>query len=195
MTADVVYVFQFYFHNNPVQHVVLWDNDCQKSPNALCDWMESFGWISPVLVQHPKDLSNNKHLRTNFFMWLRPSWCSDLFILYSRFYVLCASSCLIFQQFGGLIWKWHLPCVCIFSDDPTAWAVLLAACHAENTVVHLHNKQSKQTHLEKMIVTAISAKSKAALLFLITNVLTAVFNWNKSLMKILVHWAAAKFAV
>uniref|UniRef100_A0A670Y4Y7 SKI3 subunit of superkiller complex n=1 Tax=Pseudonaja textilis TaxID=8673 RepID=A0A670Y4Y7_PSETE len=45
-------------------------------------------------------------------------------------------------------------------DDPTAWAVLLAACHAENTIVHLHNKQPKQTHLEKMIVSAISAKTK-----------------------------------
>uniref|UniRef100_A0A8C6V660 SKI3 subunit of superkiller complex n=1 Tax=Naja naja TaxID=35670 RepID=A0A8C6V660_NAJNA len=44
--------------------------------------------------------------------------------------------------------------------DPTAWAVLLAACHAENTIAHLHNKQPKQTHLEKMIVTAISAKTK-----------------------------------
>uniref|UniRef100_A0A8C5SH60 SKI3 subunit of superkiller complex n=1 Tax=Laticauda laticaudata TaxID=8630 RepID=A0A8C5SH60_LATLA len=38
------------------------------------------------------------------------------------------------------------------ANDPTAWAVLLAACHAENTIVHLHNKQPKQTHLEKMIV-------------------------------------------
>ncbi|XP_063151480.1 superkiller complex protein 3 [Candoia aspera] len=45
-------------------------------------------------------------------------------------------------------------------DDPAAWAVLLAACHAENTIVHLHNKQAKQTHLEKMIVTTISAKTK-----------------------------------
>ncbi|XP_034296590.1 superkiller complex protein 3 isoform X2 [Pantherophis guttatus] len=54
-----------------------------------------------------------------------------------------------------------LKAVHLSPDDPTAWAVLLAACHAENTVVHLHNKQSKQTHLEKMIVTAISAKTKA----------------------------------
>uniref|UniRef100_A0A670Y5G3 SKI3 subunit of superkiller complex n=1 Tax=Pseudonaja textilis TaxID=8673 RepID=A0A670Y5G3_PSETE len=46
------------------------------------------------------------------------------------------------------------------ANDPTAWAVLLAACHAENTIVHLHNKQPKQTHLEKMIVSAISAKTK-----------------------------------
>ncbi|ETE71806.1 Tetratricopeptide repeat protein 37, partial [Ophiophagus hannah] len=53
-----------------------------------------------------------------------------------------------------------LKAVHLSPDDPTAWAVLLAACHAENTIVHLHNKQPKQTHLEKMIVTAISAKTK-----------------------------------
>ncbi|KAG8130900.1 putative Tetratricopeptide repeat protein [Naja naja] len=53
-----------------------------------------------------------------------------------------------------------LKAVHLSPDDPTAWAVLLAACHAENTIAHLHNKQPKQTHLEKMIVTAISAKTK-----------------------------------
>uniref|UniRef100_A0A8C5SHY7 SKI3 subunit of superkiller complex n=1 Tax=Laticauda laticaudata TaxID=8630 RepID=A0A8C5SHY7_LATLA len=53
-----------------------------------------------------------------------------------------------------------LKAVHLSPDDPTAWAVLLAACHAENTIVHLHNKQPKQTHLEKMIVSAISAKIK-----------------------------------
>ncbi|XP_042305349.1 tetratricopeptide repeat protein 37 isoform X2 [Sceloporus undulatus] len=45
-------------------------------------------------------------------------------------------------------------------DDPAAWSVLLAACHAENTVVCLHNTQPKRTNLEKMIVTTISAKTK-----------------------------------
>lgn len=48
-----------------------------------------------------------------------------------------------------------------FSDDPATWAVLLAACHAENTVVCLHNVQPKRTNLGKMIVATISAKSKA----------------------------------
>lgn len=124
----------------------------------VTEWDHLAGFLqSQFSTLSTEDLNNNKHLRTKFFMWLGPSGCSDLFILYFRFYVH-----LIFQQFGGLIWKWHLPCVCIFSDDPTAWAVLLAACQAENTIVHLHNKQSKQTHLEKMIVTAISAKSEAA---------------------------------
>ncbi|XP_048359260.1 tetratricopeptide repeat protein 37 [Sphaerodactylus townsendi] len=45
-------------------------------------------------------------------------------------------------------------------DDPAAWAVLLAACHAENTIVCLHNTHPKRTNLEKMFVATISAKIK-----------------------------------
>uniref|UniRef100_A0A8D0BF23 SKI3 subunit of superkiller complex n=1 Tax=Salvator merianae TaxID=96440 RepID=A0A8D0BF23_SALMN len=48
----------------------------------------------------------------------------------------------------------------LYPDDPAAWAVLLAACHAENTVACLHNTHPKRTSLEKMIVAAISAKTK-----------------------------------
>ncbi|KAJ7335765.1 hypothetical protein JRQ81_013706 [Phrynocephalus forsythii] len=48
----------------------------------------------------------------------------------------------------------------LFPDDPAAWSVLLAACHAENTLVCLHNTEPKKTHLEKMIVTTVSAKTK-----------------------------------
>uniref|UniRef100_A0A8D2KVQ7 Tetratricopeptide repeat domain 37 n=1 Tax=Varanus komodoensis TaxID=61221 RepID=A0A8D2KVQ7_VARKO len=45
-------------------------------------------------------------------------------------------------------------------DDAAAWAVLLAACHAENTVACLHNAQPKRTHLMEMLVATISIKTK-----------------------------------
>ncbi|XP_077203715.1 superkiller complex protein 3 isoform X2 [Paroedura picta] len=45
-------------------------------------------------------------------------------------------------------------------DDPFAWAVLLAACHTENTIACLHNTHPKRTNLEKMLVATISAKTK-----------------------------------
>lgn len=45
-------------------------------------------------------------------------------------------------------------------DDPATWAVLLAACHAENTVGCLHNTQPKRTNLGEMVVATISAKTK-----------------------------------
>uniref|UniRef100_A0A8D2JD68 Tetratricopeptide repeat domain 37 n=1 Tax=Varanus komodoensis TaxID=61221 RepID=A0A8D2JD68_VARKO len=45
-------------------------------------------------------------------------------------------------------------------DDAAAWAVLLAACHAENTVACLHNAQPKRTHLMEMLVATISIKKK-----------------------------------
>nr|XP_056704629.1 SKI3 subunit of superkiller complex protein [Euleptes europaea] len=45
-------------------------------------------------------------------------------------------------------------------DDPAAWAVLLAACYAENTIVCLNNTHPKRTNLEKMFVATISAKTK-----------------------------------
>ncbi|XP_062985670.1 superkiller complex protein 3 isoform X2 [Elgaria multicarinata webbii] len=45
-------------------------------------------------------------------------------------------------------------------DDPAAWAVLLAACHAENTVACLHNTQPKRINLGEMIVATISVKTK-----------------------------------
>lgn len=47
-----------------------------------------------------------------------------------------------------------------FSDDPAAWAVLMASCHAENTVVCLSNTQLKRTDLEMTLVATVSAKSK-----------------------------------
>lgn len=43
--------------------------------------------------------------------------------------------------------------------------MLLAACHAENTLVCLQNTEPKRTNLEKMIVTTVSAKSKVFLWF------------------------------
>uniref|UniRef100_A0ABM5FT79 Superkiller complex protein 3 n=1 Tax=Pogona vitticeps TaxID=103695 RepID=A0ABM5FT79_9SAUR len=48
----------------------------------------------------------------------------------------------------------------LFPDDPAAWSVLLAACHAENTIVCLYNTEPKKTNLEKMIVTTVSTKTK-----------------------------------
>lgn len=47
-----------------------------------------------------------------------------------------------------------------FLDNPAAWAVLMAACHAENTVVCLNNTQPKRTDLEMTLVSTVSAKSK-----------------------------------
>ncbi|XP_021235950.1 tetratricopeptide repeat protein 37 [Numida meleagris] len=44
-------------------------------------------------------------------------------------------------------------------DNPAAWAVLMAACHAENTVVCLNNTQPKRTDLEMTLVSTISAKT------------------------------------
>ncbi|NXL93266.1 TTC37 protein, partial [Alectura lathami] len=44
-------------------------------------------------------------------------------------------------------------------DNPAAWAVLMAACHAENTVVCLNNTQPKRTGLEMTLVSTISAKT------------------------------------
>uniref|UniRef100_A0A7M4E7J6 SKI3 subunit of superkiller complex n=1 Tax=Crocodylus porosus TaxID=8502 RepID=A0A7M4E7J6_CROPO len=46
----------------------------------------------------------------------------------------------------------------LFPDDPAAWAVLMAACHAENTVVCLNNTQLRRTDLETMLVATVSAK-------------------------------------
>uniref|UniRef100_A0A8B9NK88 Tetratricopeptide repeat domain 37 n=1 Tax=Accipiter nisus TaxID=211598 RepID=A0A8B9NK88_9AVES len=43
-------------------------------------------------------------------------------------------------------------------DNPSAWAVLMAACHAENTVVCLNNTQPKLTDLEMILVATVSAK-------------------------------------
>ncbi|KAM6392204.1 superkiller complex protein 3 isoform 2-T3 [Rhynochetos jubatus] len=45
-------------------------------------------------------------------------------------------------------------------DNPAAWAVLMAACHAENTVVCLNNAQPKRTGLEMTLVSAVSAKTR-----------------------------------
>ncbi|NWR58481.1 TTC37 protein, partial [Bucorvus abyssinicus] len=44
-------------------------------------------------------------------------------------------------------------------DNPTAWAVLVAACHAENTVVCLNNTEPKRTGLEITLVSTVSAKT------------------------------------
>uniref|UniRef100_A0A669R1N4 Tetratricopeptide repeat domain 37 n=1 Tax=Phasianus colchicus TaxID=9054 RepID=A0A669R1N4_PHACC len=46
----------------------------------------------------------------------------------------------------------------ICPDNPSAWTVLMAACHAENTVVCLNNTQPKRTDLEMILVSTISAK-------------------------------------
>uniref|UniRef100_A0A8C0AMS3 Tetratricopeptide repeat domain 37 n=1 Tax=Buteo japonicus TaxID=224669 RepID=A0A8C0AMS3_9AVES len=43
-------------------------------------------------------------------------------------------------------------------DNPSAWAVLMAACHAENTVVCLNNTQPRLTDLEMILVATVSAK-------------------------------------
>lgn len=45
-------------------------------------------------------------------------------------------------------------------DNPAAWAVLMAACHTENTVVCLNNTQPKRTGLEMTLVSTISAKTR-----------------------------------
>ncbi|KFP87318.1 Tetratricopeptide repeat protein 37, partial [Apaloderma vittatum] len=45
-------------------------------------------------------------------------------------------------------------------DNPAAWAVLMAACHAENTVVCLNNTQPKRTNLEMTLVSTVSAKTR-----------------------------------
>ncbi|XP_072215767.1 superkiller complex protein 3 [Excalfactoria chinensis] len=47
----------------------------------------------------------------------------------------------------------------ICPDNPAAWAVLMAACHAENTVACLKNTQPKKTDLEMTLVSTISAKT------------------------------------
>ncbi|XP_065717322.1 superkiller complex protein 3 isoform X2 [Patagioenas fasciata] len=47
----------------------------------------------------------------------------------------------------------------LFPDNPAAWAVLMAACHAENTVVCLNNTQPKLTDLEMTLLSTVSAKT------------------------------------
>ncbi|NXD10853.1 TTC37 protein, partial [Nothocercus nigrocapillus] len=44
-------------------------------------------------------------------------------------------------------------------DNPAAWAVLMAACHAENTIACLNNAEPKRTDLEMTFVSTISAKT------------------------------------
>ncbi|KAF4804620.1 Tetratricopeptide repeat protein 37 [Turdus rufiventris] len=44
-------------------------------------------------------------------------------------------------------------------DNPAAWAVLMAACHAENTVVCLNNTEPKRTGLEMTLLSTVSAKT------------------------------------
>ncbi|XP_062455877.1 superkiller complex protein 3 [Rhea pennata] len=44
-------------------------------------------------------------------------------------------------------------------DNPAAWAVLMAACHAENTIGCLNNTEPMQTDLEMTLVSTISAKT------------------------------------
>uniref|UniRef100_A0A8B9I260 SKI3 subunit of superkiller complex n=1 Tax=Anser brachyrhynchus TaxID=132585 RepID=A0A8B9I260_9AVES len=48
--------------------------------------------------------------------------------------------------------------LCPGDYNPAAWAVLMAACHTENTVVCLNNTQPKRTGLEMTLVSTISAK-------------------------------------
>ncbi|XP_023800448.1 tetratricopeptide repeat protein 37 isoform X2 [Cyanistes caeruleus] len=47
----------------------------------------------------------------------------------------------------------------VFPENPAAWAVLMAACHAENTVVCLNNTEPKRTGLEMTLVSSVSAKT------------------------------------
>ncbi|XP_010192458.1 PREDICTED: tetratricopeptide repeat protein 37-like, partial [Mesitornis unicolor] len=47
----------------------------------------------------------------------------------------------------------------LYPDNPVAWAMLMAACHAENTVVCLNNTQPKRTGLEMTLVSTVSAKT------------------------------------
>ncbi|XP_066196026.1 superkiller complex protein 3 [Sylvia atricapilla] len=47
----------------------------------------------------------------------------------------------------------------ICPDNPAAWAVLMAACHAENTVVCLNNTEPKHTGLEMTLVSTVSTKT------------------------------------
>ncbi|KFV54127.1 Tetratricopeptide repeat protein 37, partial [Tyto alba] len=44
-------------------------------------------------------------------------------------------------------------------DNPAAWAVLMAACHAENTVASLNNTQPKRMNLEMILLSTVSAKT------------------------------------
>ncbi|XP_042711758.2 superkiller complex protein 3 isoform X1 [Chrysemys picta bellii] len=48
----------------------------------------------------------------------------------------------------------------LFPDDPATWAVLMGACHAENTVVYLRDTQPKRRDLEMTLVATVSAKTK-----------------------------------
>uniref|UniRef100_A0A8C7EGZ2 TTC37 protein n=1 Tax=Nothoprocta perdicaria TaxID=30464 RepID=A0A8C7EGZ2_NOTPE len=45
-------------------------------------------------------------------------------------------------------------------DDPAAWAVLMAACHAENTIARLNDAEPKHTGLEMTLVSTISVKTE-----------------------------------
>uniref|UniRef100_A0A8C4XJW5 Tetratricopeptide repeat domain 37 n=1 Tax=Falco tinnunculus TaxID=100819 RepID=A0A8C4XJW5_FALTI len=44
-------------------------------------------------------------------------------------------------------------------DNPAAWAVIMAACHAENTVACLNSSQPKRIDLEMTLLSTVSAKS------------------------------------
>uniref|UniRef100_A0A8C4XJG7 Tetratricopeptide repeat domain 37 n=1 Tax=Falco tinnunculus TaxID=100819 RepID=A0A8C4XJG7_FALTI len=43
-------------------------------------------------------------------------------------------------------------------DNPAAWAVIMAACHAENTVACLNSSQPKRIDLEMTLLSTVSAK-------------------------------------
>ncbi|XP_030326791.1 tetratricopeptide repeat protein 37 isoform X1 [Strigops habroptila] len=47
----------------------------------------------------------------------------------------------------------------LYPDNPAAWAVLMAACHAENTVVCLNNTQPKRMDLEMTLLSTVLAKT------------------------------------
>ncbi|XP_067838960.1 superkiller complex protein 3 isoform X2 [Heptranchias perlo] len=46
----------------------------------------------------------------------------------------------------------------LYPDDPAVWASLMAACHIEKTLSHLKDTKPKQTALEELFVTTITAK-------------------------------------
>ncbi|XP_078070894.1 superkiller complex protein 3 isoform X1 [Mustelus asterias] len=46
----------------------------------------------------------------------------------------------------------------LYPDDPSVWAVLMAACHMEKTLSHLKDIKPKETALDEMFVTTITTK-------------------------------------
>lgn len=73
--------------------------------------------------------------------------------------MLCLVNTILSELPAYLEWAW-VPFDHSLLDNPAAWAVLMAACHAENTVVCLNNTEPKRTGLEMTLLSTVSAKSK-----------------------------------